>query len=199
MISFISGILTAKSPTEAIIDCNGVGYQIFISVNTSNQLPNIGETASLNTLLLHKEDSMQLFGFQEKNEREMFVLLNSISGIGPRSAISILSSMNVADLKYAIAKGNLLLLQKMPGIGKKTAERIIIELKDKVNKVSTDDYIPADSANSTALDTVAALVALGYNRNVAEQSVKKAIESTKDSKTNSVEELIRLALKFALN
>jgi len=195
MIALIKGTIISKTPTDTIIDCNGVGYQLFISVNTSNKLPNVGAIASLHTLLIHKEDTMQLFGFYDIVEREMFQLLITISGIGPKSAITILSSISVADLRYAIIKENALLLQKMPGIGRKTAERIIIELKDKINKIVINDKDINAEVSSIVDDAISALIALGYNRAIAEKSIKKATDSKKEM---SLEELIRAALTIAL-
>jgi len=194
MIAQISGILVQKNPTEIVVDCGGVGYQLFVSVIASNKLNNIGDKVILKTLLIHREDAMQLYGFYDDTEREVFKLLISISGIGPKSALAILSSMDVSELRQAIINNNLLLLQKMPGIGKKTAERLVIELKDKIIKIDTGTEI--DNHNALAQEAIAALVVLGYNRAVAEKAVRKAITSS--SENISIEEIIRLSLKFAL-
>jgi Holliday junction DNA helicase RuvA len=197
MISHLSGLLISKNPTEAVIECSGVGYQVNISVNTSNILPKLNEKVFLYTLLIHKEDTMQLYGFYDKSERSMFVLLISIPGIGPKSAIGILSSITVSDLKYAIEKGNMLLLKKMPGVGTKTAERLLIELKDKVNKIEIDGSSITSEFNSVTNDAIAALVTLGYNRVVAEKAVKKAMANAKGIKL-SIEDTIRTSLKYVL-
>ena len=197
MISHLNGSLISKNPTEAIIECNGVGYQVNISLNTSNVLPNINEKVFLYTLLIHREDTMQLYGFYDKSERSMFMLLISISGIGPKSAIGILSSITVSDLKYAIEKGNILLLKKMPGIGPKTAERLLVELKDKVNKIEIESGGVILSLDDTLNDAIAALVTLGYNRVVAEKAVRKAITNAKDMKL-PIEDIIRASLKYVL-
>ena len=195
MIAQISGILVQKNPTEIIVDCGGVGYQLFISVIASNKLNNVGDKVSLKTLLVHREDAMQLFGFYDETEREVFKLLVSISGIGPKSAIAILSSIEISELKQAVINNNLLLLQKMPGIGKKTAERLVIELKDKIIKIETGTEI--DNHNALSQEAISALIVLGYNRTVAEKAVKKATTVNPNS-NNSIEEIIRLSLKFAL-
>ena len=198
MISQITGILISKTPTEAIIDCSGVGFHINISINTSDTLPNIGNKTGLYTLLIHREDTMQLYGFADKMERELFVQLISIPGIGPKSALSILSSITVPDLKFAISKGNFLLLQKLPGIGKKTAERIIIELKDKIKKINIDSTFISELQTDIINDATEVLITLGYNRVVAEKSVRKAIDFNKDVKNISIENLVKDALIFAL-
>ena len=197
MISHLNGLLISKTPTEVIIECSGVGYCVNISLNTSKMLPNINEKIFLNTLLIHREDAMQLYGFYDKSERGMFLLLTSISGIGPKSAIGILSAITVLDLKYAIEKGNILLLKKMPGIGPKTAERLLVELKDKVNKIEIETNGTVSNLDVAENDAVAALVTLGYNRTVAEKAVKKTILNAKDVKL-SVEDIIRISLKYVL-
>lgn len=197
MISHLNGLLIYKAPTEVVIECNNVGYQLNISVNTSNILPELNEKVFLYTLLIHREDAMQLYGFYNKSEREMFILLTSISGIGPKSAIGILSSITVGDLKYAIEKGNTLLLKKMPGIGQKTAERLLIELKDKINRIEIEGGEIISNFDDAANDAIGALITLGYNKSVSEKAVKKTISNAKDIKL-SVEDIIRTALKYVL-
>ncbi|MCL2039707.1 MAG: Holliday junction branch migration protein RuvA [Bacteroidetes bacterium] len=197
MISHLNGILISKTTTEAIIECNGVGYQINISLNTSNVLPNVNDKVFLHTLLIHREDAMQLYGFYDKSERSMFILLTSVSGIGPKFAIGILSSITVSDLKYAIEKGNILLLKKMPGIGPKTAERLLVELKDKISKIEIESAEMSISLDDTLNDAISALVTLGYNRAVAEKAVRKTMTNAKDIKL-PIEDIIRTALKYVL-
>ena len=197
MISHLTGLLISKTPTDVVIECNGIGFQVNISLNTSKMLPELNEKIFLNTLLIHREDTMQLYGFYEKSERGMFILLTSISGIGPKSAIGILSSISVSDLKFAIEKGNILLLKKMPGIGTKTAERLLIELKGKMNKIEIETAGIISNFDDMANDAVAALVTLGYNRTVAEKAVKKSITNAKDMKL-SIEDIIRASLKYVL-
>ncbi|MDR0928026.1 MAG: Holliday junction branch migration protein RuvA [Ignavibacteria bacterium] len=193
MLAQITGLLVDKTPTEVVLDCNGIGFQVFVSVNTSKQLPATNTQATLYTHLIHREDAMQLYGFITKQERQAFLLLTAISGIGPKSAIGILSSISISDLKFAIQKENLLLLQRMPGIGKKTAERLVVELKDKIGKldVATDGVLENDNAN----EAITALCVLGYNRTAAEKAVKKAVSQDADM---SLEDTIRLALKLAM-
>lgn len=197
MIYHLNGFLISKTPTDAVIECNGVGYQVNISLNTSKTLPQASEKIFLYTLLIHREDTMQLYGFNDTSERSMFILLTSIPGIGPKSAIGILSAINVSDLKYAIEKGNLLLLKKMPGIGPKTAERILIELKDKISKIELEAGVITSTFDDTTNDAISALITLGYNRAVAEKAVKKVMLSAKDMKLE-LEDIIRTALKYVL-
>ena len=196
MIAQISGILVQKNPTEVIVDCAGVGYQLFVSVITSNKLHDAGSKVTLKTLLVHREDAMQLYGFYDDTEREVFKLLISISGIGPKSALAILSSISISELKQSVISNNLLLLQKMPGIGKKTAERLVIELKDKIIKIATVET-EIDNYNALVQEAITALVVLGYNRNTAEKAVKKSLTVSENTDI-SLEEIIRLSLKFAL-
>jgi Holliday junction DNA helicase RuvA len=195
MIALITGLLIAKQPTELIVDCNGIGFQIFTSVTTSNILEDVGSKITLHTQLIHREDAMQLYGFADTLELEIFRMLTAISGIGPKSAIGILSSISAAELKTAVSQGNVLLLTKMPGIGKKTAERLLIELKDKIQKLDVPD-MDVTPVNTIQQDAIAAMMALGYNRGAAEKAVRKVFDSS--DTPPALEEVIRLALKFAL-
>jgi Holliday junction DNA helicase RuvA len=203
MIAQISGILISKKATEVVIDCNGIGYQLYISVSTSDKLSEIGTNIKLQTLLIHREDAMQLFGFYDENEKEVFKLLISISGIGPKSAIAILSAISISELKQAILENNLILLQKMPGIGKKTAERLIIELREKIAKIDIGE-IDLDGSNIVSQEAISALIVLGYNKLVAEKAVKQAINSLKNENIEqekldlSIENILRLSLKLAM-
>lgn len=198
MIAQLNGIIISKNTTELIIDCNGVGYLIYISLNTSSILPDIGNKASIFTLLIPREDSIQLYGFANEAEREAFKMLISISGIGPKSAIAILSSMSVEILASYIATSNVAALQKLPGIGKKTAERLILELKDKILKLNlpVQDGLPP-SYNLIYQEALSALITLGYSTPIAEKAIKKVL-SQEPSITHTAEELIRKALRIAL-
>ena len=198
MIAQLRGTLISKTSTDAVIDCSGVGYIVFVSVNTSERLPAIGAQAFLHTLLIPREDAFLLYGFADVTEREAFKLLISISGIGPKIALAILSSLNVNELKEIIFRKNIIALQKLPGIGKKTAERIILELGDKISKlgdsvVSTAGYEP----NLIRQEAISALVTLGYSNLDAEKAIKKVL-SDNSEKDLSAEQLIKVALKFAL-
>lgn len=197
MIERLSGRILQKKSTEIIIDCNGVGFSAFISVNSFEKLPDEGEEVTLYTLLITREDTFELFGFSEIFEREVFKLLISISGIGPKSAMSILSSMSVAELQEKILSGDSISLQKLPGIGKKTAERIILELKDRIHKVSIPSQFEVRKEQNLIIrEAVSALVTLGYSPALAEKLISKSISDFPDINF-SAEQLIKKALKLA--
>lgn len=198
MIAYLKGVILAKSTTEVVIDCNGVGYGCLISVNTSEMLPQIGEQCSLHTLLIPRDDALQLFGFAKQEEREAFKKLITVAGIGPKSALGILSSVTVDKLKEYIATANSLSLQKLPGVGKKTAERLLLELKDKISSIETSAIqAPSDKISLMKQEALAALSTLGYSRQTAEKAVQKASAELKDEDI-SAERLIKTALKFAM-
>jgi Holliday junction DNA helicase RuvA len=197
MIERLSGRILQKKSTEIIIDCNGVGFSAFISVNSFEKLPGEGDEVTLYTLLITREDTFELFGFSEVFEREVFKLLISISGIGPKSAMSILSSMSVAELQDKILSGDSISLQKLPGIGKKTAERIILELKDRIHKVSIPSQFEVRKEQNLIIrEAVSALVTLGYSPALAEKLISKSISDFPDINF-SAEQLIKKALKLA--
>lgn len=200
MIAQLRGILVSKTPTEVVVDCGGVGYLAMISVATSGQLPEPGERVTVLTLMVVREDAMQLFGFGNEAERDIFKLLTSISGIGPKIALGILSSIPLADLRDIIANNKLAYLQKLPGVGKKTAERILVELRDKIGSIQTIS-VDESSATSTQLDTrqeaIAALIALGYTRQVAEKTIRQVL-SAEPGTTFSADALIRKALRSGI-
>jgi len=193
MIHTLKGIITEKKPTESIIEVNSVGFLVFHSVNTYEKLPQIGEVAKLTTILIPREDSLNLFGFYDSNERELFKLLLTVNGIGPKSAISILSSIQSDDLVEIIQQNNLRLLKKIPGIGPKTAERIILELKDKIKSKTNFDLSEASTQNSLRDESIEALIVLGYTRQVSEKMVAEILKSNTNIKTT--EEIIKLALQ----
>lgn len=194
MISRIRGKLLEKTATEAVIDCNGVGYSAFISLATFDTLPSVGDEVEIKTLLIPRDDALILYGFHNDEERDAFKLLISISGVGAKTAIAVLSSLTVAELQEYIVTGNSIALQKLQGIGKKTAERIILELKDKISKLSVANIGDLDSqANQIRQESVLALVALGYSNISAEKAVKKVLAG--ESESLSVESVIRLVLK----
>lgn len=198
MIAQIRGKILSKTATEIIVDCNGVGYQIIISLNTSINLPEEGAEITILTLLIPREDAMVLYGFWSKAERELFKTLISISGIGPKSAISILSSVTVEELQLYIIQGNLNALQKLPGIGKKTAERLLLELKGKIDKIGDIDSSSVGfEQNLIKQEAMSALLTLGYSRVVAEKSIKKAFDEIGKNDLTA-ESLIKLSLKYAV-
>lgn len=192
MIAHLTGKIISKKPTQIILDVNGVGYRINISINTFDKIAEVGEQASLNTYLSVKEDSMTLFGFYSIAEKELFEILISVNGVGPKSAQGILSGINVGEFKDAVSNGNIGRLVAIPGIGRKTAERIIIELRDKVNKVSDSESTISAKSFSLRDDAMAALIGLGYNQKTADQITRKILES---NPSVSLEDLIKESLK----
>lgn len=190
MIGFIKGKILDKKPTKLLIDVNGVGYLINISINTFEKI-NEQEEVALFTHLHVKEDALDLYGFYSIAEKEMFELLISISGIGPKSAQSILSGIQIEDLKEALKTANISRLISIPGIGRKTAERMMIELRDKVDSVSIDSEKVSTTSSSVRNDAIAALVNLGYNQKVSERIIRAILDLKPYS---TIEDLIREAL-----
>lgn len=188
MIGFLKGKIISIKPTNVLIDVNGVGYSVNISINTFEKI-NDKESVSLNIHTNVKEDSISLFGFFSESEKKMFEQLISINGIGPKLAISILSGIQVNDLKDAIQNSDISRITATPGVGRKTAERLVLELKSKVDNISEEGQpeIPFSIKN----EAVAALTTLGYNFKIAEKSVREAL-SLEPKLT--LEELIKKAL-----
>lgn len=191
MIHHLKGKLTEKNPTHAIIECGGVGYFVNISLHTFSKLEDV-ENISLFTHLQVKEDSHTLFGFSEKSEREIFRLLLSVSGIGSSTARTMLSSMSPSQIRDAIASGDVASIQSIKGIGAKTAQRVILDLRDKILKVYDIDEVSVGSNNTNKEEALSALEVLGYARRQAEKVVDKVM--IQDSSL-SVENIIKLALK----
>ncbi len=197
MIASLTGILKYKSPTEILIDVHGVGYNVSIPLSTYEKLGEIGSSISLLTYFHVREDAMQLFGFFSDEERRLFKLLISVSGIGPKIAQSVLSGMNVEELKSYLISGNVIALTAIPGVGKKTAERLILELRDKIGKTIADaEPLSTQGMESAAMRTEAlqALTSLGYNLQIAEKSIRLVLKEAEGSNI-SLEELIKRALR----
>ena len=192
MYAYLQGKFSVKNPAQVYVDVNGVGYEVNISLNTYSHIQNL-EHGKLFTYLQVKEDSHVLFGFFDKGEKEMFIQLIAISGIGASTARMMLSSMKPEEISRAIMQGNVKQLESIKGIGKKTAERLILELKDKIGKAGIDNNIPAMGGNSLQTDALNALTALGINRPLAESSIKKIILA--EPNIINLEELIKKALK----
>lgn len=192
MIAYISGKLTYKDPTAVIIETNGVGYYIKISLNTYGHIA-AAESCKLLTVLNIKEDAHTLYGFFEAEEKRLFLLLTSISGVGPSIALMVLSSMQSVEIQTAIANDDIRTLQSVKGIGLKTAQRIILELKDKINK---ENLILVGAAglthNIVRAEALSALQTLGIEKKLAEKSVDALLKENPSAK---VEDLIRAALK----
>ncbi len=191
MIAHIQGRLVEKNPTDVVIDCNGVGYQLHISLHTYSLIPNV-ENIKLFTFLQIKEDAHTLFGFVEKSEREIFKLLLSVSGIGANIARTMLSSMEPKQILQAIASADVGTIQSIKGIGSKTAQRVILDLKEKVLKVYDLDEVSMALNNTNKDEALSALEVLGFNKKLAERVVEKIVKESPDA---TIESLIKQALK----
>lgn len=198
MFEYIQGKVADKKPTAAIIDVNGIGYRIHIPVTTFESLPDIEQEAKLLLYFHVREDTQRLYGFYTEEERRLFIMLTGISGIGPKTAITMLSGASPSEFKKRIVTQNVKALTTIPGIGKKTAKRIIMELQEKIDDIPGDEtqgeFISATKSaqatvNSTAID---ALMQLGYNKSKATKAVRKAIGKLGDEAT--VQDYIKYAL-----
>ena len=191
MIAQIKGQLVEKTPTYVVIDCGGVGYELKISLNTFSQ---IGGEASclLYTHFVVREDAQLLYGFKEKSERELFRLLTSVSGVGPSTAMMILSSLSPNETKTAIVSGDVNTLKSVKGIGQKSAERVIVDLKDKITGIEVSATNNSISNNTIKDEALSALMMLGFSKKPAEKALDKIIASSEDL---TVEELIKRTLK----
>ena len=183
--------MVEKTPTEVVIDCHGVGYHVNISLHTYSLLPD-SEKIKLYTFLQIKEDAHTLFGFVEKAERELFKLLLSVSGVGASIARTMLSSLEPREVIQAIGSGNVVTIQSIKGIGTKTAQRIILDLKDKVLKLYDLDEVSISGYNTNREEALSALEVLGFNKKLAEKAVEKIV---KDTPAATVEAIIKQALK----
>lgn len=199
MITYLRGLLSELSPTNAIIDCGGVGYLIGISLNTYSALSTQSGEVKLHTVQIIREDSHQLYGFASKDERELFVLLTSVSGIGPNTARVILSQYNTQELGSILSLGQVDALKAVKGIGLKTAQRIILELKGKLKLDETDlnnqalGNGSATTTSKTSEEAISALKMLGYPEAAAQKTVRTLIST---SPLLSVEDIIKQALKL---
>jgi Holliday junction DNA helicase RuvA len=193
MIHHLKGQLIEKNPTYVVIDCNGVGYFLHISLHTFALLKNASEAISLYTHLQVKEDSHTLFGFMEKSERELFRLLVSVSGIGASIARTMLSSLDPKQIMDAIASGDVATIQSIKGIGAKTSQRVILDLKDKVLKVFGEGEVFISQSNTNKEEALSALETLGFARKSAEKVVDRIMKDATEDPT--VETIIKLALK----
>jgi len=192
MYEYIQGIITELTPTYAVIDNQGIGYNIHISLTSFSAM----QAGKVQKLFLHqvvREDAHLLFGFVEVTERELFRLLLSVSGVGANTARMILSSLTPVDLTTAIATGNLVALKGIKGIGAKTAERLLVDLRDKVGKLAGSEDLTFTSSNTARNEALSALVTLGFNRPAVEKVLTRL---TREEPTSGVEELIRKALKL---
>jgi Holliday junction DNA helicase RuvA len=197
MIATLTGRLKRKAPDYLIVDVAGVGYQVSVPLSTYGMMPGEGEEVSLQIHTHLREDSLSLFGFSTQAEKDLFLLLLSVSGIGPKLAIAVLSALSVQDLVHALQASDDSKLRTIPGIGKKTAARMVLELKDKITIHAAMDAPGPDSAKmEDAEDAVSALVNLGYKKSVAEEALKKIRQGRSGL---SVEELIKETLRALAN
>ena len=197
MIDSIKGILVKKNPTSVIIDIGGIRLGVPITLATFEKIPDPNQTVELLTYLHVREDIMELYGFYDDHERDVFMQLNSISGIGPRSAMNILSGTNPIEFKKKIIDSDVASLTSIPGIGTKTAKRIIVELKDKFTDQDTGsdlDFLLVSGDKDKIDDVTKVLISLGYKRSAINQVIKKLV--TKDGLDDNIEDIIKRALKL---
>ncbi len=191
MIAFVRGQFAVKTPSHVVVDVNGVGYDLQISLNTYSAISN-KDSGQLHTYLHITENGQTLFGFADTAEKEMFLLLLSVSGIGAATARMMLSGMRPEEVSRAIIQNNTLQLSSIKGIGKKTAERLVLELKDKLGKQSLESFSVNGFVSNLNTDAVNALIGLGIGRPMAENAVKKVTDSNKEI---TLEDIIKQALK----
>src|SRR3979411_3269696 len=198
MITFLDGKLTSALPTQAIVDVNGVGYEVFIPLSSYDKLPAVGQPIRILTHLVVREDAHVLYGFMTPPERDLFrLLVNKVSGVCPKRCSAVLSGMSVTNFKSAVVTSDVGALSKISGLGKKTAERIVLELKDKLGVVAAWEAASAEHAptpeQSQANEAVLALIALGYKQVDAHKTVRDLQE--RDPSIKTAEELVKSALK----
>lgn len=192
MYAYVDGKLTFKCPAYVVIETGGIGYHIHISLNTYSALKD-QERCKLYTYLVVKEDSHTLFGFADEGEKRLFIHLISVNGIGPNTARMMLSSISPSEIQEAIVKGDVPQIQRIKGIGPKSAQRLIIELQDKLKKDGPGTLISAPLNNSSKDEALSALVMLGFAKNVADKAVEAAVRTS--AEPLSVEDIIKIALK----
>jgi Holliday junction DNA helicase RuvA len=197
MITFLDGKLVTALPTQAVVDVGGVGYEVFIPLSSYDKLPPAGQDIRILTHLHVREDAQILYGFMTANERDLFrLLVNNVSGIGPKLALAVLSGMSVNNFKAAVVTSDVASLSKISGLGKKTAERIVLELKDKLGVAAAWEAASATHAptpeQEQANEAVLALIALGYKQIEAHKAVRELQEK---GEAKAAEELVKLALK----
>ena len=190
MIGRLSGILAHKVPGEIVVDVGGVGYQIFIPLSVFYLLPEAGTRVTLHIHTHLREDALQLYGFLEPEEKQLFLLLNSVAGIGPKLALNILSGMPTDDLARALKEGDQLSLLSIPGVGKRLAERLVVELRDRLVTFSLEEARGGDGTELMR-DAISALVNLGYRRGDAEKSVREITQRGE----GTLEEVLKEALR----
>ncbi len=196
MIAFLQGILTAKLPDRVEVDVNGVGYEVFVSQKTLQSVPAIGKSLLLKTYLLVREDAQQLFGFLKDSEKQAFLMALSVSGVGPKAAMNILSTYAPEAFFQAILRNDLIGLKSVPGIGQKTAQHLVLELKDKVAKLAGGGYGDEGmlgSESKVISDALQAMMTLGYSAVESRRAVLSAAQALGEKVT--VEEILKASLK----
>lgn len=198
MIALLRGVLAEKHPGQAIVDVNGVGYELTIPISTFSKLPDTGSEVRLRVHTHVREDALLLYGFLTQDEKSLFEKLVSVTGIGPKLAVTVLSGLAAGDLQTAIRRGDVERLVRIPGVGKKTAERIILELRDKLPAPVGDEAAPAAALSAIDQDVLSALLNLGCARPAAEAAVKKAKAAAAAAGTgpSEFEPLFRRALEL---
>ena len=201
MIARLTGILVEAEPTEIIVDVQGVGYSVSVPLSTFDKLPPVGQQVTIHTHFHLREDCMQLFGFATKEERALFrMLMDNVQGVGPKVALNVLSCVSLDSFVTSVANGDVKALSSINGVGKRTAERMVVELKDKIDAIGKGVIGSAVAASGNAvkpgiaqeaLDAIAALESLGYKRDAAEKAVRSAAEKEEGAST---EQLLRKAL-----
>ena len=197
MYAHIEGLVAEKTADCLVLDCGGVGYLLSVSRNTLAAAPGVGSPMKCYTVLSVREDALELFGFATREERRMFERLKSVSGVGPKTALQVLSTLSVHDLSIALVTGDAQALSRAPGIGKKTAQRLLLELKDKVEDAELTSGGGAAALNAQsepAAEAIEALMALGYASSEAARAVARVAD-----KAQATDEIIRLALKGMVN
>ena len=194
MYAHIEGIVAEKNAETLVIDCGGVGYLLNVSANTLSAAPVVGQKMKCHTVLSVREDAMELFGFATREEKTMFEKLRGVSGIGSRTALGILSALSVKELSLALVTGDVAMISRAPGVGKKTAQRLVLELKEKIDNdelVASGTPVPAAAAvGSFQTDAIDALMSLGYSQSEAAKAVSRVTDQA-----DNANDLIRLALK----
>ncbi len=199
MYQYLSGRLAEKTAASAVIDVQGIGYSVQIPLSTFTELPELGQSVKLLTHFVVREDAQVLYGFFAEEERQVFRLLLSVSGVGPKIALTVLSGITLSELKRAIIDGDLVVLTAVPGIGKKTAERLVVELREKIvaedKKGGVSALSKMTSQDVRVDDSLQALIELGYRKQNAQEAIRKAVKTLEGEKY-SVPDLIRASLKY---
>lgn len=195
MIAYLTGTLTSKKPTEVLVEVGGIGYRVLIPTSTFEVLPEVGKKVHLTTYQYVREDALQLFGFARESEYTVFGLMLAVSGVGPKLALAALSALPPNEIRERVLDGDAAMLTRIPGVGRKTAERLIIELRDRFEKMEPDDASATGPAPAAAFraDALAALEALGLSAAGADKAVRSVLKKNPD--LTSAEHIIRLALR----